>query len=383
MKTSFVLLALPVIAVALASSHDASASEAPKFSELTPGRVTTVPTTKAPAFIAPRESVPGFIVASQKWTPDVPLMHRHVTIVGDPKIAAAMKTDEGGRDLEDTSGMCFTESHFSSLDPDTPRDDHFSEWEQSLSPEANVWPKSKDNPQAGINAIHSEKVVEQGTNVTLETVDAWVDPATRGARLISKASLPLKLVTTTAVGGVKVYAGRDDRADGKRFIQFVVMRPRDRKLQRAGSMWGVRQDGNSVHGNCTHLRVAIPTDAKGGESAVIIAPVILPSLQKDDGARDETSGKDKTEKSDGDKKAKDLPPAPPPPPPPGAIRSGGKRVTTAAPPGMQEKEIRIRAMQVQVSVSRTTKDKDPVLSVSFGWANRETTQRIFEAEDAP
>lgn len=369
---SFALLALPSLGLALFTAGDASAIEAPKFSELTAGRVTSVPMTKPPAFISPRESVPGIYVSSQKWTPDVPVQHRHVAVVGDPKIAAAMKTEEGASQLEDTSGACFTEAHLGmmrEMDPEMAKDERFTEWQQSLSFEANVWPKSKDNPQSGITAIHSEKVVEQNGNVSLETVDAWVDPSTRGARLITKASLPLKLVTT-AVGGVKVYAGRDDRPEGRRYIQFIVMRPRDKKLQRAGTMWGIRQDGNSVHGNCNHLRVGIPTDAKGGDSAVVIAPVILPALKREDADKNEKIA-DKTDKTEA---------APALTVPSSKIR-GAKRASMPAPQGMTEKEIRIRAMQVQVSVSRTTKDKDPVLSVSFGWANRETTQRIFEADD--
>jgi hypothetical protein len=370
------------------TAGDATANEVPKFSELSAGRVTSVPMTKPPAFIPARESVPGLYVTSQKWTPEVPLMHRHVTIVGDPKIAAAMKTEEGARQLEDTSGACFTEAHLSMLEhlsPEMAKDERYTEWEQSLSFEANAWPKSKDNSQSGITAIHMEKVVEQNGNVTLETTDSWVDPGTRGARLITKASLPLKLVTT-AVGGVKVYAGRDDRPEGRRYIQFVVMRPRDKKLQRAGTMWGVKQDGNSVHGNCNHLRVGIPTDAKGGDSAVVIAPVILPNLPREDGAPEKEK-----EKESADKNAKldTAAPAPPPPPPPPPIKVAFGKKRPLPPPSstaaqtMVEKEIRVRAMQVQVSVSRTTKDTDPVLSVSFGWANRETNQRVFEAEDLP
>ncbi len=373
------LLALLAVPAVFLAPNDASAGEVPKFSELTPGRVTSVPLTKAPTFIAPRESVPGIHVTSQKWTPEVPPQHRHITVVGDAKIAAAMKTEEGAFDLEDTSGMCFTEAHLGmirQMDPDMAKDDRFAEWQEALSFEANVWPKSKDNPESGITAVHSEKVVDENGTATLETVDAWVDPATRGVRLIGKASLPLKLVTT-AVGGVKVYAGRDERPDGRRYVQFVVTRPRDKKLQRAGTMWGVRQDGDSVHGSCSHLRVGIPADVKGGDSAVVIAPIILPNLQRENAEASDTKNA-KTEAAPA--------PAPPPPPPPVKARFGKKKPLPSPPstaPTMVEKELRIRAMQVQVSVSRTTKDPDPVLSVSFGWANRETTQRIFEAEGGP
>jgi hypothetical protein len=64
----------------------------------------------------------------------------------------------------------------------------------------------------------------------------------------------------------------------------------------------------------------------------------------------------------------------PPPPRPFLGRFTGQ-------PGTKEKEIRSRMVHVQVSVSQTAKEKDPLVSVSTTWGNRETTDRVAEASD--
>jgi hypothetical protein len=232
-----------VFALLVAGAHEARGAEPPKLSALPVGRVTTAPTKAAPPSIGARESVPGFYVAAPQYPASVPVRHRSVTVIGDPKVAEGVRTN---RHVEDRSNVCYAERSFAvreasemaQLDPKA------LEWgaQSSFSSRTQLMPPSKDNWHSGIAAIHSERVIEQNGVTSLESVDAWVDPTTKGARLIGKASLPLTLVGSTPFG-VKVFAGRDERADGKRFVQFVLVQPPSTDLAASilgSQMWAAR-----------------------------------------------------------------------------------------------------------------------------------------------
>jgi hypothetical protein len=47
------------------------------------------------------------------------------------------------------------------------------------------------------------------------------------------------------------------------------------------------------------------------------------------------------------------------------------------PPEPEERELRIRDAGLQLSVSQTSRDKEPVISVSHRWIARERSQRVF------
>jgi hypothetical protein len=245
----------------------------------------------------------------------------------------------------------------------------------------NLWPRSKDNEQGGVSAVHTEKIVETNGQVSLESVDAWVDPVTLGARLIGRASLPLTLVGSAAFG-LKVYAARDERGPGGRFVQFVVVRPSTPSTARSGTMVGMRQDGSNAHGNgCGHLRMALVVGATNDDSAVVIAPVELSSTVVpaplpdpapkaslgDDDADDETSARKAKPRG----KKRRLPPHPGSSSAAGAVELDGINLTV-------ERESRTRDMEIHLSVSQTAREKEPLLAVSFGWAGRESVIRTNE-----
>jgi hypothetical protein len=361
--------------IALASSARA---DVPKYGELPSGHVTLAPKAKAPAFVAAHERVPGLFVVSQKFPPETPAHVRHVTVVADAKIADAIRAGEGFERVDAESGTCFAEAGNHRMRMDDDDEASSREWNTSQMWQLNLWPRSRDNDAQGVTAIHSERLVESGGKVSLETIDAWVDPSTRGARLITKASLPLTLVGS-AVGGLKVYAARDERDGGKRFVQFVVARPSASSAAGSRSMMAVRQDGLGSHGSgCGHLRMALAAEPKAGDSAVALVPVELPPLG---GER-----RDASSESGGAAAAKA-----PPPPPAAALgpRSVLRRLKQrGAPPSSggepKERELRTREMQVHLSVSQTSNDKEPLLAVSFGWSGREQVQRVFDGpSDAP
>lgn len=356
------LVSLGVIAGALASTGDARGGDAPGFSDLPVGRFTAPPKKKVD-FVSARESVPGIFVVAPQHASTLPVQHRYVSITTSARSAAAAR--QGGGLPDEEPSACITEMHRMALGTE----EKDLEWEENHVTEAHAYPRTGDNPMSGVVAIHVERVVEQNGSATLESVDAWVDPQTRGARLIAKGNIPLKLVRTPAFG-MKVYAGRDERPDGKRFVQFVVVRPAaaSSAASRATQMWAMRQDGDVVHSSgCPHQRVAIPVEGKGGDTATVVATVVLPKL--------DANGKEQKEQ-------KETPPPAPPraKPKPRQVffpaRFGGEMGAG------KESEIRSRMMHIQVSVSQTAREKEPLVSVSSSWGGREQVDRVFEP-DAP
>jgi hypothetical protein len=349
MKTiSRFLLLSSVVVGTLVLPHVALGSDAPKFGDLPVGRFTTPPTKKVGS-VGARESVPGLFVVP----PGNGLRGDATTIVADPRLVPFIKTGQGWNQ-EDNPSACVLENRGFSFDTLV---DQTHEWSENLSAEAQAWRRSGDNPMSGVTAVHVERIVEQNGTTTLESVDAWVDPGTRGARLISKASLPLKLVRGPMFG-MKIYAGRDERPDGKRFVQFVAVRSSSAENARTGQMWSMRPDGQVAHSSgCGHARLGLPADGTN-DTGTFVATVLL------EGAKD-------GDKKDIDKNDNGVVASPVRP-------TRAKPAPGAAPPvrrSTTESEVRSRMVHIQVSVSKTSRDKDPVVSVSSSWAGREQVER--------
>jgi hypothetical protein len=351
-----VLVSLGVIATVLASAEPARAGDPPSFSDLPVGRFTVPPKKKIDG-ISGHESVPGIFVVAPKHVGNLPAQHRYVSITTDAQAAAAARA---GAIPDAPPAACVTEMHQLSFPK---ADDKELEWEENLSTEAHAYMRTADNPMSGVVAIHTERLVEQSGSLTLESLDAWIDPQTRGARLISKGSVPLKLVRTPAFG-MKVYAGRDERPDGKRFVQFVVVRPSTSPFGKDGQMWAMRDEGVVHSSGCGHQRIALPIEGIGGDSATVVATVVLPKL-------DANGNEVKEAAPSASKPTAKLRPV-----------FFGKRA-----PGPDEKnderEIRTRTMHIQVSVSQTTRDKEPLVSVSSSWGGREQVERFIEPGSSP
>lgn len=160
-------------------------------------------------------------------------------------------------------------------------------------------------------------------------------------------------------------------------------------------MVGMRQDGQSMHGSgCGHLRMPLAVDSKG-DSGVVMVPVELPDLPKTDEPASATASSAANAKEPAKEPASEKPAtataATPAPTPKGALRKRLGKLTrpSATPSPIEqpdsppvEREIRTRDMQVHLAMSQTTADPQPVLAVSFGWAGRESVQRVFEPSRA-
>lgn len=299
------------------------------FDELPVDRFTTPPA-KKPSFINPRETVPGLFVVSPPQH-GIPMRERVVWVMTDPRLAQSMKSGEGMDFLSGAHG-CLSDPF---------RMDHFGRqkggWSETQSAQIQLMMKSADNPTGGVTAVHAEEVVQSDKGATLEIIDAWVDPATKGARLISKASLPLKLVRGPFFG-VNVYAARDER-DGK--VDFVVVRPKSKSTM-AANIFALRPDGmSSSSTQCTHHRVELETRPTG-DLATFVVHAELPSLD------------------------------------PKPIKPRAERIVRE---GFSEVEVRTRQLHVQVSVSQLSREKSPLVSVSATWAQRESIERAVVRDD--
>jgi hypothetical protein len=354
MKATLSAAAAALFALCLASAREARADAPPSFAELPVGRLTSPPAQR-PGRVAAGEKTPGIFVISRKFPPQVPRAQRFVSLTSEAKIAEASKGEPPVMGPMGASASCMTEVRDFGGPANQPE---FAarEWPEQLSNETVAFPKVKNDPSSGVLAVHTERVVEgKGGAASLETVDAWFDPATRGTKLIAKASLPLELVQSSGFGP-KVYAGRDERPDGRRFVQFVVVRSSSLvDLDRLGMMFSLRQGGMMAPSqNCAHLRVALAVERQADESASVIMPIALPPLDPAEKAKLASDALAKV-----------------------ALRRAASPPAGPALPGaFEEREVRVREMAIQLSVSQTTRDQAPLVSVSLGWDGRERTQRV-------
>lgn len=271
------------------------AQEIPSWSQLPAGTMTTVPS-KTPGFVAAKESTSGFVVAAPYGFDGA------VFVVPDTKSVKMLR--EGG---ERTRSTCYAVDNGGE-----------TEWSESTDSAAPLFRRSEDR-SGGTRAVHSERVVEKDGAFTLEVADAFVDPATRGARTIAKTKIPLALVGK-AIGGVRVLAARDERKSGPSYVTFIVTAP---EVVEPGSVMLVTHadQQTNARAQCAHLRVSLEAPTRtGGDSATVSIGTVLPPLKKRHGDRD---------------------------------------------------ELRVRDMSVHLSVSKTARDKEPIVSVSFGWEGRE------------
>jgi len=172
-------------------------------------------------------------------------------------------------------------------------------------------PAARDGAAGGVSvvystvprflAVRSERVVVDDHGATLLVTDAWIDAKTLGAREAARYEVPLgKLANGPA--GITVYGFRDGPMLG------VVMPGADR-----GGF--VRAPGVEPHAvACGHIRFALDTSAKGGQTAVALA-----------------------------------------------------QIEVTAPPSTDRKEM--RPLQLSVSTSRLSRDPQPVLSAAIAWAD--------------
>jgi len=319
-----------VLGTTLVSAVASADVPVPRYGQLPVGAPTFAPK-KAPPASVPRGAVPGiFVEVPEGGNTDV------IEVRGAASDANRPATTEDER-------SCFAEMGKSSLE--MVRRDGLAEgeWGQvGLSSVVPVYRRSKDFPDGGVSAIHMERFDEKNGAGVLQIVDAWVDPATRGARVFAQKTVPLALVGATAYG-VRVFAMRDDRSTEK-LVQFVLVPDAKHRADNA-VMLGVPGDARTVaRSQCGHLRIGVPVTDEGASAQLFTSLVV--SDTKPDSAASAAAPSEHL----------------------------AKRRKRAADDTQERK---FRTLTAQVSVSKTSRDPEPVVSVSFGWAERESSQRTF------
>lgn len=311
-------------------STTANATELPTYDELPVGAM-PLPPTKRPRWIGPHEKVAGLLAVAPS-SPKLTRGKEVMLLVGDAAHAARLR--KGDFATEDLAATCITAHHGEFDDPSIAA----AGWPESGSPVGTAFPASSDSIDGGVNAFHTERVVANGAQALLESVDVWVDPRTGGVREAARGSLPLRLLKEAF--GVRVYAARERRPTGMA-TTFVVARVATQTFDspRLEMLNLQRHDREDATSGCQHLRTTFTSPA--GESAIVTAPVLLAILDR------ETKPKSADDADDD----------------PNAV------------PTTELRELRIRPMQIQLSVSRVERDPVPVLSVSLGWGGREQTER--------
>jgi len=321
-------LVLALTAAALTAVTDASADERSSgasgaaFASLPSGRVPLPPKGKPPAAIPGGEKVAGFFVAAGKGRAD------YATLVSSPKMAKQLL--EGFRDDSSLVGeACFTEDQ-----PGMRRGDETEPaWRPDLQPMLAMNTSFQHGQRPTVTAVHSERIAEDAGRVSLEVVDAWVDPQSRGVRLIARSSVPLELVSTL-LGGTKVYAAREAQS-----VHVVLVTPKVRRASGQGGLFAIANDA-VFSSACDHIRTTLKTEKGQGQTAGFITNVELPSLEP--------------------KEAQEAKPD--------AAQMGF---------GRPRVEARVRPIHVHASVTWPSREKEPLLSVSAGWDSRERTAIVF------
>ena len=314
------LAAATLATVTDARADDKSGATGSAFSTIPAGTIGAPPKGKVPAAIPGNEKVPGFFIAKGNFGRDF------VSVV--PSARAAKQFEGGSREEPQPGDACFVEDQPQNRRFGTEEKDR--SWRGDLQPALMMQSSSTGGNRVGVTAVHSERVVEDGAKVSLEVVDAWVDPRSRGVRLISRSTVPL-LAVSTLLGGTRVLAAREGED-----VHVILVAPR--ASTRAVAQEGIFSivDTNVSHSPCDHMRVTIKSEKGQGHSASFVSNVQLASSDE-----------------------KDTTPAP-------------------AKPGMPPRtDIRFRPIHVNASVTWPSREKEPLLSVSAGWDSRERSGSSF------
>jgi hypothetical protein len=335
-----------ITALAIATATQAAADDradrsgvaSAAFSSLPSGKVPLPPKSKTPATIGANEKVAGFFFAGPKGRAD------YVTLVSSAKAAKQMMegTRGDGSEGRRPSEACFTEREQNGM---RRFDDTEEAWRGSLQSSLGMSASTQHGQRPVVTAVHSERVADEDGRPSLEIIDAWIDPMTRGARLIGRSTVPLVLLSTL-FEGTKIYALRDAET-----VHVILVPSRDRKRTGHEGLFATA-DTSLVQSGCDHIRATLKTEKGQGQTASFVASVELPSLDKE--APETKEAKEAREV----KEAKADPMA--------AFRASRPRT-----------ELRTRPVHVQASVTWASRDKDALVSVSAGWDSRERVTPVF------
>lgn len=362
MKKAFLGIGL----ASLGLSTFALADEAPKVPKVTPpppyatlptASWTKPPTEKAPKTIAKTEKVEGFYVADPPKNQQREGKITQVLVFSKQDEAKEYSGGEGfgfHPGADDT--VCFgqTRRHFSEDQADP-------EWPLEMEPTSRIdapykYPtiKKGQKPTAAtfkasygpmeVTAIHQERFSQQDKKATIESIDAWVDPNTKGVKLITRQTMTLERIGS-AFNGIRLYAAKGDKV-----LHVVARREKPKNTTNPPSS---ARDFRMINATSQPLMVELPDGGTDATQCGFAHLTLKAAAGSAEIASFETNAlfiDPATEKRE-EPKAED---------------SFGRF-------GMDDDGTTMRARPFRATVSSTwsSKDKEPQISVSFGWVGRE------------
>jgi hypothetical protein len=219
-------------------------------------------------------------------------------------------------------------------------------WKMPPPPPKGQKPPAKlPSPTQGeieVTAVHQERFVQDGAKARIEMTDVWVDPVTHGVRLIGRSTMPLTRLAA-APNGLAIWAARSDAQ-----VHLVARRekpielpdhppttPREFRLVSLtrSPLFLQTTTGERDASQCAFARMSLKAQKGSAEMAWFETQAVFVDPP--------------------DKKKPDV------------------DDTSAGPAKEEEPGLRVRPLRATVSSTWSSKDKEPVLSVSFGWTGRE------------
>jgi hypothetical protein len=318
--SAFALLPVTLLLAGVAPRAHAAGQTPPSYGALPQAAETSPPLDHPPSRVAPNEKVDGIVVA---YPPKQMLRNGKPTYVM-VAVNEALANPFAGKQAE-PDGTCFSQTMKMGKDV-------APEWMPSGESRLTLMIPTAENHEPAVLPLRSEKLVTQGGKPSLQVTYAWVDPASRGVRLIGRQNVPLAPIAT-GPSGVTVFSARDtkwvDVVVKSSDVEAASMRP---GFGLTRSMMGMGPDGRAVSASCGHTRVRLHVEPQAAEIATFVGDVDLAPVQEQ------------------------------------AVQAAGRTVGST--------DFRQRSLRISVSSTWLSRDKEPVLSVSFGWAGAEKSQTL-------
>jgi hypothetical protein len=313
------LVALPLAALALSIGADARADKT-SFAALAEAKLdaTRVEIGEVPKSIPATEQVAGFhfsdppyYASKVKGQPTAP---RYITVAAD--VAATKQSAPAGCMTMTNGGK---EARGDKIDWQTSAQASISVFSTKIDPMY----KASYERLAGIRLVKREALdLSDASHPKLSVKLAWIDPDTKGARLVEEHAIALTKIAT-APGGVRIYGARSGND-----VEVIVTAGDHDEI--GSSITLVNADGGFGSSGCGHAKMRLHLEKKG-EAAMVSA------------LEEVVIGEIKTHVAEGEDDE-------------------------------DAREIRVRPLRVDASLTWLSRDAQPVFSLNLGWAEKERIQ---------
>lgn len=300
------------------------------YAALPQGNVTQMPDqASAPHFVGKGKATPGFLLTAQAF--DSPKREYAIFQLAANQVDADWTSNGAVAASPDDTfefNTCFQVLPLDAISSPV------RDWPGGGEPVVSMMMARNGSKAPGrLYAAHAEHWVETGDGPVIEMSDAWIDLATHGVRVFRQSRLPLVKVTQP-YPGVTIYAARTAHS-----VEFVVrLQGRENKLggqiaSQLGQRMVFARGNESGSVACGFVRIGLNGEPGEGQVANAVTEVAV-GLEPQD------------------KAAVGLSPE-------------------LNPAKVPARELTLRTLQLNLSVSRLSTDPHPVASVSYGFFGEE------------